>query len=108
MIETGKGNTLSYHLAGIIPVAGMPANINLELPNCMAMIAENYTALERAVFECACAGCESIWVTVNDDWMPLIRKRIGEYVFDPVFYYRQYENFVQFFSDHTLPDLHFS
>jgi len=54
-------------------------------------IAENYTALERAVFECACAGCESIWVTVNDDWMPLIKKRIGEYVFDPIFYYRQYE-----------------
>tara|TARA_R100000008_G_scaffold588_2_gene531 strand:- start:17 stop:826 length:810 start_codon:yes stop_codon:yes gene_type:complete len=54
-------------------------------------IAENYTALERAVFECACAGCESIWITVNDDWMPLVRKRIGEYVYDPIFYYRQYE-----------------
>ena len=56
-------------------------------------IAENYTALERAVFECACAGCESIWITVNDDWMPLIKKRIGEYVFDPIFYYRQYETY---------------
>ena len=54
-------------------------------------IAENYTALERAVFECACAGCESIWITVNDDWMPLIRSRLGEYVYDPVFYYRQYD-----------------
>ena len=43
MIQTGKGNTVSYHLAGIIPVAGMSANINLGLPNCMAMIAENYT-----------------------------------------------------------------
>jgi hypothetical protein len=51
----------------------------------------NYTALERAVFECACAGCESIWITVNDEWAPLIKKRIGDYVYDPVWYYREYD-----------------
>ena len=72
MIETGKGSTLSYHLAGIIPVAGMPANINLELPNCMAMIAENYTAIEHAVVQCAYAGCETIWIVCNDDVAPII------------------------------------
>jgi len=51
----------------------------------------NYTALERAIFECACAGCESIWITVNDKWAPLIKDRIGDYVYDPVWYYRQYD-----------------
>ena len=54
-------------------------------------IGPNYTALERAIFECACAGCESIWITVNDDWAPLIKERVGDYVYDPVWYYRQYE-----------------
>jgi len=54
-------------------------------------IGKNYTALERAIFECACAGCESIWITVNDDWAPLIKKRIGDYVYDPIWYYRHYD-----------------
>ena len=54
-------------------------------------VGENYTALENAIFECACAGCESIWITVNDDWAPLIKKRVGDYVYDPVWYYRHYD-----------------
>ena len=85
MIETGKGNTLSYHLAGIIPVAGMSANINLGLPNCMAMVAENYTAIEHAVVQCAYAGCETIWVICNDDVAPIIKHTLGDFVEDPVY-----------------------
>jgi len=54
-------------------------------------IGANYTALEKAIFECACAGCESIWITVNDNWAPLIKKRVGDYIFDPVWYYRKYD-----------------
>ena len=54
-------------------------------------IGANYTALENAVFECACAGCESIWITVNDDWMPLIKERVGDHIYDPVWYYRRYD-----------------
>ena len=54
-------------------------------------IGANYTALEKAIFECACAGCESIWITVNDSWAPLIKERIGDYIFDPVWYYRKYD-----------------
>lgn len=85
MIQTGKGNTTSYHLAGIIPVAGMSANINLGLPNCMAMIAENYTAIEHAVIQCAYAGCETIWVVCNDDVAPVIKHTLGDFVEDPVY-----------------------
>jgi hypothetical protein len=54
-------------------------------------IGKNYTALDRAVFECACAGCESIWITINDDIMPLIKHRLGDYVYDPVWYFRKYD-----------------
>jgi len=48
-------------------------------------IGEGYTLLERAVYECAMAGCHTIWITVNDDWQKLIKKRIGDYVEDPLY-----------------------
>ena len=34
-------------------------------------IAPNYTLLENAVYECAWAGCETIWIICNDDVAPL-------------------------------------
>jgi len=47
-------------------------------------IGANYLAVERAVLECAWAGCETIWLVCNDDMQPLIRSRLGEYIIDPV------------------------
>jgi len=52
-----------------------------------------FTALHRAVLECAAAGCESIWINCNNDKVKLIRHTIGEYVEDPVYYYRHYATF---------------
>jgi len=68
-----------------------PSTFGFEWHDSLMPVGENYTALENAIFECACAGCESIWITVNDDWAPLIKKRIGDYVYDPIWYYRQYD-----------------
>ena len=50
----------------------------------MQPIAQDYLAVERAVLECAWAGCETIWIVCNDDMQPLIRHRMGEYILDPV------------------------
>jgi len=50
----------------------------------MQPIGPDYLAVERAVLECAWAGCETIWLVCNDDMQPLIRTRLGEYVIDPV------------------------
>lgn len=55
------------------------------------MVAEDYTAIERAVMECAWAGCRTIWLCVDSDVEPIIRKRIGDYVEDPVYIWRKYE-----------------
>tara|TARA_B100001250_G_C19803776_1_gene792335 strand:+ start:1654 stop:2565 length:912 start_codon:yes stop_codon:yes gene_type:complete len=88
MIESGAGNSNSFHLAGIIPIAGQASNINLGLPNCMAPVGENYTALELAVVQCAYAGCETIWIVCNDDTAPIIKHRLGDYVEDPVWRHR--------------------
>ena len=47
-------------------------------------VAPDYLAVERAVSECAWAGCETIWIVCNEDMTPLIRHRLGEWVQDPV------------------------
>jgi hypothetical protein len=82
---------MSFHLAGIIPVAGSKLDFNFPWHDCMMPIARDYLAIERAVLECAYAGCETIWIVCNDDMQPLIRYRLGDYVNDPVWVYRHYE-----------------
>ena len=75
----------SFHLAGVIPVAGQPLDFNMDWPDVMMPIAPNYTLLEHAIYECAWAGCETIWLVLHEDSIPLLRYRIGDYIQDPVF-----------------------
>ena len=86
-METAENN----HVAGIIPVAGQPDNFQFEWHDCLMPLAQNYTALERAVVECAYAGCKTIWIVCNDDTTPLVRYRIGDWVEDPVWIGRKYK-----------------
>ena len=80
----------SFHLAGVVPVAGQPLDFNLPWHDCMMPIAQDYLAIERAIAECAMAGCETIWLGCNDDMQPLIKHRLGDYVKDPVSLGRTY------------------
>lgn len=76
-------------LVGIIPIASKNQyDFNMPWPNCMMPIADDYMLIEAAVAECAWAGCKSIWIVVNDDFAPIIRKRIGDWCGDPVWAYR--------------------
>tara|TARA_R110002110_G_scaffold193403_1_gene401976 strand:- start:1439 stop:2335 length:897 start_codon:yes stop_codon:yes gene_type:complete len=84
-VEQQKQNINAFHLAGIVPVAGQSLDFNFPWHDCLQPIAQNYLAVERAVWECACAGCETIWVVCHDDMQPLIRYRLGDYVQDPKF-----------------------
>ena len=84
MIETGTKNVSSFHLAGIVPVAGQELDFNFPWHDCLQPINKNYLAVERAVLECAYAGCETIWIVCHDDMQPLIRYRLGDYILDPV------------------------
>jgi len=72
------------HLAGIIPIAGQEDNFKLPWHDCLMPISSNYLAVERAAVECAYAGCETIWIVCNVDMEPLIRYRLGDYIYDPV------------------------
>ena len=46
----------------------------------------DFTAIQKSVFECALAGCSTIWIVANDDLAPIVRKIIGEWIYDPVYY----------------------
>jgi hypothetical protein len=84
------------HLAGIVPIAGKALDFQMPWPDAMMPIAPNYIAAERAILECAWAGCETIWVVCNQDIARVIKNKIGEFVYDPV---RSY-------FKHKMPDGH--
>jgi hypothetical protein len=88
MLENGLSHPNAFHLAGIVPVSVERSDFGMEWSDCLTPIAPNYTAIERAVTECAWAGCETIWIVCNDDVSPLIRHRLGEFVMDPVYFNR--------------------
>lgn len=81
-----------FHLAGIVPIAAPSLGFDMDWHDCMMPIAPNYTLVESAVYECAMAGCETIWIICNDDTSPLIRYRIGDYIEDPVWASRKYSS----------------
>lgn len=83
MIETGEQNPSAFHLAGIVPVAGQPLDFNMPWHDSLMPIGKNYLAVERAVLECAWAGAETIWVVCHREMQPLIKERIGEWIYDP-------------------------
>jgi len=90
---TREDNTKYFHLAGIIPVAGQALDFDQLLPDCLLPIAPDFTLLEAAVTECAWAGCDTIWIICNDNVSPLIKKKIGDFVGDPVWAYRKFDPF---------------
>lgn len=81
------------HVAGIIPIANLQTDHDLPTPPCLIPVARGYTAIQKAVFECAMAGCNTIWIVANEDIAPIIRKTVGDWVYDPVYYKRTYTKF---------------
>jgi len=96
-MESGAKNTWSFHLAGIVPVAGQKLDFNLPWHDSLQPLAPQYLAVHHAIMQCAWAGCETIWVVCHQDMQPLIRHEIGEYVMDPVWFGRG--NFDKFPSE---------
>ena len=76
------------HVVGIIPLANLRTDHDLDIPSCMLPVECGFTAIQKSVFECAMAGCKTIWIVANQDYAPIIRKTVGEWVYDPVYYVR--------------------
>ena len=91
MIEEKKAGP--FHLAGIVPVAGQPLEFNFQWHDSLMPIAPNWTMVEQACYECAMAGCETIWIVCHDDMQPLIRSRIGSQYQDPVYFRRRLDRY---------------
>jgi hypothetical protein len=54
----------------------------------MLPVDAGFTAIQKSVFECAIAGCKTIWIVANQDLAPIVRKCVGDWVYDPVYYNR--------------------
>jgi len=83
----------SVHVAGIIPLANLETDYDMEVPVCMLPLNAGFTAIQKSVFECAMAGCDTIWIVANADLAPIVRKTVGEWVHDPVYYNRTMTKF---------------
>ena len=81
------------HLAGVIPVANLKSDFELATPTILLPINPDFTAIQKSVFECAMAGCNTIWIVANDDVAPIIKHTVGEWVYDPVYYERTFAKF---------------
>ena len=80
------------NLVGIVPVAGHESfDFNQPWPDCMMPIGPGYNLIEAAVAECAWAGCKSVWVVVNGDFAPVIRKTLGDWCGDPIWAHRTFD-----------------
>ncbi len=74
------------NVAGVIPLAGWSNTFDLPWPDYLQPLREGFLAVERSVYECAYAGCDSIWIVCNDDVAPLVKQRIGDYVMSPRYF----------------------
>ncbi len=81
-----KSNPKGHHLAGIIPISGKQNSFDFPWPDYLQPLREGFLAVERSVYECAFAGCDSIWIVCNDDVAPLVKSRIGDYVMNPKYF----------------------
>lgn len=77
----------SCHLAGIIPLCGQQYR-KRKLPWHPALlpVAEACMLIDMACMQCAYAGCETIWIVADDYLEPYLKKHIGEWIHDPIYY----------------------
>ena len=85
------------HLSGIIPIANYDSDIESDFPPILLPVCNGFSVIQRSVFECAMAGCDTIWIVANEDLAPVIKSTIGEWVYDPVYYKRDLSS--KFYSE---------
>ena len=101
MEENGRQKKRNFHLAGIIPVGALPSDFKLPWSDALMPIGTNYLAVERSIYECAAAGCETIWVVCHKETTPLLRHRLGDWILDPTKNFRTLRKYVE------RPEQHF-
>ena len=85
--------SLRSNIAGIIPVANLKTEHQTAISPVLLQVEDGFTAIQKSVFECALAGCKTIWIVANPDLAPIIKKIVGDFVQDPVYYNRNMSKF---------------
>jgi len=98
--EVARQRKLNFHLAGIIPVATLPYDFKMPWNDALMPIAPDYLAIERSIYECGVAGCETIWVVCHKETTPLIRHRLGDYILDPTINFSLLKNYHKRAEEH--------
>ena len=75
-------------MAGIVPVANIKTDHENVMPEVLLTIDNGLSAIQKSVYECALAGCSTIWIVANDDLAPIIRHTVGDWIYDPVYFNR--------------------
>tara|TARA_E500000331_G_scaffold336248_1_gene363154 strand:+ start:2787 stop:3668 length:882 start_codon:yes stop_codon:yes gene_type:complete len=88
---------MKIHLSGIIPIANYETDLKINFPHMLLPLSNGFNLIQRSVFECAMAGCDTIWIVANEDMAPVIRKIIGDWTYDPVYYKRDFSS--KFYSE---------
>jgi hypothetical protein len=99
--EKSRQKKTNFHLAGIIPVASLPFDFKMPWHDSLMPISQNYLAVEKSVYECAMAGCETIWIVCHKETTPLIRHRVGEWILDPTRNYSVLRNYYSRCDEHV-------
>lgn len=89
-VETYTNKKVGFNLAGIIPLAGYENEYETILPDYLNPLAPGYYPVHKSVMECAFAGCDTIWIVCNSDYMSLVKKYVGHSVTDPATYEKSY------------------
>lgn len=69
---------------GIIPLADPKKLFNVPWHDCLMPLNDRHLAIDHAVFNCALAGCDTIWIVGHIELQPLVRKHVGEMIIDPL------------------------
>lgn len=80
-MKTGTRGPRAAHLAGLVPTLGT-YKLGFPWQDDLMPIGDRYTLLDRAVEECAWAGCETIWIVGSPETQPIVRRHVGEWVVD--------------------------
>ena len=86
-LNTNIKSRANYNLAGIIPIGGQPFDFQMPWHDSLMPVGQNYLAVEKAVMDCAVAGCDTIWIVCPKQIQPLIRYRLGDWIMDPIKYF---------------------
>jgi hypothetical protein len=81
-------------IAGIISTVGPELEFNMPWHDSLMPIGADYHAVERAVHTAAGAGCDTIWVVLDRAAQPIIKKKVGQWVYDPTSVWNEYTPFM--------------